>query len=224
MNPTEAATPAVAAPAIPVFLRVIMNPWLDRTIAAIACLPIAYTVYYRYHHWGLGLPLISYSIGMLILIATMIFRRPPKRITPNPWYWLLAFVASYWGFFTLGVMQRGYPVASRGVSDAVAICSLLIIVWARLSLGRNIGLVPAQREIVTSGAYRYVRHPIYTGAFVGFLGIALRAYSPRNVVLLGLGTFWFLIKSIVEENFLRADPQYAAYLQKVRARWIPFVV
>jgi hypothetical protein len=40
-------------------------------------------------------------------------------------------------FFTLGVLQRGYPVASRGVSDAVAICSLLIIVWARLSLGRD---------------------------------------------------------------------------------------
>jgi protein-S-isoprenylcysteine O-methyltransferase Ste14 len=43
-------------------------------------------------------------------------------------------------------------------------------------------------------------------------------------VLLGLGAFWFLIKSIIEENFLRADPQYAAYMQKVHARWIPFVV
>jgi protein-S-isoprenylcysteine O-methyltransferase Ste14 len=44
------------------------------------------------------------------------------------------------------------------------------------------------------------------------------------VLILGLGILWFLIKSIVEENFLRADPQYAAYLQRVRARWIPFVV
>ena len=121
-------------------------------------------------------------------------------------------------------MQRGYPLVSSGVSDAVAICSLVIIVWARLSLGRNIGFVPAQREIVTSGAYQYVRHPVYTGLFVGFFGVVLRAYSPRNAVLLGLGTFWFLIKSIVEENFLTSDPQYAAYLQRVRARWIPFLV
>jgi protein-S-isoprenylcysteine O-methyltransferase Ste14 len=224
MISNQTAVPVVTQDSTPALFRVLMNPWLDRTIAAIACLPILYMVYYRYHHWGLGLPLITFSIGMMILIATMIFRRPPKRITPNPWYWLLAFVASYWGFMTLGVMQRGYPLVSRGVSDAVAICGLLIIVWARLSLGRNIGFVPAQREIVTSGAYKYVRHPIYTGAFVGFLGIALRAYSPRNVVLLGLGTFWFLIKSIVEENFLRADPQYVAYMQRVRVRWIPFVV
>jgi len=28
----------------------------------------------------------------------------------------------------------------------------------------------------------------------------------------------------VEEDFLRADPQYAAYMKKVRARWIPYVI
>jgi protein-S-isoprenylcysteine O-methyltransferase Ste14 len=37
--------------------------------------------------------------------------------------------------------------------------------------------------------------------------------------------FWFIpVKSMVEENFLRADPEYAAYKQKVRTRWIPFVI
>jgi len=29
---------------------------------------------------------------------------------------------------------------------------------------------------------------------------------------------------MVEENFLRADPQYAAYMQRVRARWIPYLL
>ena len=42
---------------------------------------------------------------------------------------------------------------------------------------------------------------------------------------MGLGVFWFIpIKSLVEEDFLRTDPQYATYMQKVRARWIPFVL
>jgi hypothetical protein len=37
--------------------------------------------------------------------------------------------------------------------------------------------------------------------------------------------FWFIpVKSIVEENFLRADPQYAAYMKTVHARWIPFLI
>jgi protein-S-isoprenylcysteine O-methyltransferase Ste14 len=205
-------------------IQVLAKPWLDRTIAFIAMVPLLYLTYYRYEHMGLGVPLLSFAIGTLIAFVTMILRRPPKRITPNPLYWLLAFVATYWPLLTLGVIQKGQPVVSTPVSNMVAICSLVVFVWARLSLGRNIGMVPAQREIVTTGAYRYVRHPIYTGHFLASLGVALRAYSSRNVLILGLGILWFLIKSIVEENFLRADPQYTAYLQRVRARWIPFVV
>lgn len=197
---------------------------LDRIIAFIAMVPTLYLTYYRYQHMRLGVPLASFTIGTLITFLTMILRRPPKRITPNPLYWLLAFAATYWPLLTLAVIQQGRPAVSSMVSDAVAIGSLAVIVWARLSLGRNIGMVPAQREIVTSGAYRYLRHPIYTGLFLGSLGVALRAYTPRNVLILGLGISWYLIKSIVEENFLRADPQYAAYLERVRSRWIPFVV
>jgi protein-S-isoprenylcysteine O-methyltransferase Ste14 len=207
----------------PALFRLLMQPWLDRTIAVIACLPLIYLTYHRYQHLHLGVPLISSSIGTLILVVTMVSRRPPKRITPNPWFWLLTFVASYWQLLILGLIQRGQPLVPSRVSDAVAICSLVMIVWARLSLGRNIGFVPAQREIVTSGAYRYMRHPIYTGIFLASIGVSLRAYSPRNLVLVSLGVSWFLVKSIVEENFLRADPQYAAYMQRVRARWIPFV-
>jgi len=36
--------------------------------------------------------------------------------------------------------------------------------------------------------------------------------------------FWLVIKSFVEEGFLRADPQYTAYLQRVRWRWVPGIV
>lgn len=186
--------------------------------------PLLYLTYYRYQHLGLGIPLLSFAAGTLIAFVTMVTRRPPKRITPNPPYWLLAFAATYWPLLTLGIIQKGAPVAPRLISDAVAIGSLAVIVWARLSLGRNIGMVPAQRQIVTTGAYRYVRHPIYSGHFLGALGVALRAYSPRNEIILALGILWYLIKCFVEESFLRADPQYADYLQRVRARWIPFLI
>lgn len=224
MSHGKSATARAAGPLIVPFLGFLAHPWLDRGIAFIAMVPFLYLTNYRYRHMRLGIPLVSFVIGTSITFLTMILRRPPKRVTPNPWYWLLTFVATYWALLTLGAMQRGRPVVANLVSDVVALCSLGVIVWARLSLGRNIGFVPAQREIVTSGAYRYVRHPIYSGLFLGFLGIALRAYSPRNVLILGLGILWFVIKSIVEENFLRGDPQYGTYLQTVRARWIPFLV
>ena len=215
-----------SAPNVPFsFIRVLSLPWLDRTIAAIACVPLVYLAYYRYEHWHHGLPLITAALGVLILVATMVIRRPPKRVTPNPWYWLLAFVATYWQILVLGLLQQGAPLVANWITDALGILGLLIVIWARFSLGRNIGFVPAQRQLVNSGAYAYMRHPVYTGGLLTSLAFLLRAYSPQNAFLLGLGVFWFIpVKSMVEENFLRADPQYAAYMQKVRARWIPFLL
>lgn len=206
-------------------IRVLSLPWLDRTIAAIACVPLVYAAYYRYQHWHHGFPLIAAAINTLILVLTMINRRPPKRVTPNPLYWLLAFVATYWLLLILGLLQKGRPLAANWMTDLIAVVGILIVVWARLSLGRNIGFVPAQRELVHTGAYAFMRHPIYTGMLLTNIAFVLRAFSPLNALLMGLGAFWFIpVKSLVEEDFLRADPQYAAYMQKVRARWIPFVI
>jgi protein-S-isoprenylcysteine O-methyltransferase Ste14 len=222
---TQVASPKVAPNLSSNIIRVLAQPWLDRTIAAVACVPISYGVYYRYTHFHHGLPLIASMLNTVILIITMVIRRPPKRVTPNPWYWLLAFVASYWLVFILFFLQKGKPLTANWITDALAVLGLVIMLWARLSLGRNIGLVPAQRELVHSGAYAFMRHPVYTGLLVTSIAFVLRAYSPLNALLMGLGVFWFIpIKSLVEENFLRADPQYAAYMQRVRARWIPFVI
>lgn len=204
--------------------QVLALPWLDRTMALIAIVPIVWLAYYRFEHWHAGIPLFSYLAATLLLIVTMVMRRPPQQVTPNPLYWLLAFVATYWSILVFSLIQPGRPVAAQWITDGLAIIAFVITVWARLSLGRNIGFVPAQRQLVDTGAYRYLRHPIYTGVLISYLAFGLRAYSPRNVLLFALGVFWIIpIKSIVEENFLRQDPQYAEYMQRVRARWIPFV-
>ena len=201
-----------------------MNPKVDRAIAVVAILPMLWSARYRYQHYGLNLPVVYYFISTFVVVLTMVSRRPPKRITSNPWFWLLAFVNTYFPQAILPFMDRGGPVISPKVSNVLAIVALLFSLWARLSLGRNIGFVPAQREIVTGGAYGYVRHPIYTGLILSYLAVALRIYSPRNVTLLGFAVFWMILKSLVEESFLRTDPQYAAYMTKVRARWIPFAI
>lgn len=206
-------------------IRVLAQPWLDRTIAAVACVPLVYGSYYRYTHSHQGLPVIASVLNILILVVTMVIRRPPKRVTPNPWYWLLAFVASYWLTVAIFFLQKGTPLVANWISDSLAILAFAIAVFARLSLGRNIGFVPAQRELVHRGAYAFVRHPVYTGILVSSVSFILRAYSPLNLLLMGLWVFWFIpVKSLVEEDFLRHDPQYAAYMQRVRARWIPFVI
>lgn len=206
-------------------MHVLSLPWLDRMIAAIACVPLVYLAYYRYEHWHHGFPLIAAALNVLIMVVTMVIRRPPKRVTPNPWYWLLAFVATYWDLLVLGFLEQGRPLITNWATDTIAVAGVLILIWARLSLGRNIGFVPAQRELVSRGAYSYMRHPVYTGGLLTTLAFLLRACSPLNAVLMGLRILWFIpIKSLVEEDFLRHDPEYVAYTQRVRARWIPYVI
>jgi hypothetical protein len=206
-------------------MRVLSLPRLDRTIAPIACVPLVYLAYYRYEHWHHGFPLIASALNVLILVVTMVIRRPPQRVTPNPWYWLLAFVATYWDLLVLSFLEQGCPLVSNWVTDVIAVAGLLIVIWARLSLGRNIGFVPAQRELVHNGAYALHETSCDTGGLLTTLAFLLRAYSPQNAVFMSLRILWFIpIKSLMEKDFLPADPQYAAYMQRVRARWIPYFI
>jgi protein-S-isoprenylcysteine O-methyltransferase Ste14 len=90
-----------------------------------------------------------------------------------------------------------------------------------MSLGRNIGFVPAQRELVTSYAYSIVRHPIYAGVFLSLAGFVLRAGSLRNLLIAAISAGLFVVKTFMEEDFLSEDPAYARYMKRVRSRWIP---
>lgn len=219
------ATIAGQQPLLTTFNRVLGLPWLDRAIALIACIPLSCMAYYRFQHLHLGIPLVTATVGSLLLIATMIVRRPPVRVTPNPFYWLLAFVATYWQLLVLSLIQQGRPIAPLWFSDSLSILGMIITIWARISLGRNIGFVPAQRQLVTTGAYAFVRHPIYTGILFLMPAVVLRAYTPRNLLLFVLQIFWFIpVKTLVEESFLRSDPEYATYMTRVRYRWIPLLV
>jgi protein-S-isoprenylcysteine O-methyltransferase Ste14 len=203
---------------------ILSDPRVDKTIAVIACLPIAYVIYLRLHQGTLDIVRINLILQSLLLVVTMIARRSPVRVTMNPWYWLLAFVATYWVTFTALMAAPGTPVVPRWFTIALSWLGLALMVYARVSLGRNIGFVPAQRQLVMTGAYRVMRHPIYTAAFINYLALVLLHYTSGNLVIVTLGVLWFVVKSFVEERFLAQDPEYASYMQRVRRRWIPGVV
>ena len=219
----DSETPSAATRSGHTLLQLITSPSVDRAIAFVAILPFVYVTYVRFTQGLLNIPRAGAVLTSLLLIATMLARRPPVRVTPNPWYWLLAFVATYGTLGPALFAQRGVPLTPTSVSNIVALVSLGITLYARVRLGRNIGFVPAQRRIVTDGAYGFVRHPIYTGIFVAYLGLMLRAYSPVNLAMVVIVSGCFIAKSFIEENFLRSDPSYAAYLKQVRYRWVPWI-
>jgi protein-S-isoprenylcysteine O-methyltransferase Ste14 len=200
------------------------SPWMDRMIALVAIVPFTYSMEHEVRAFGFNFAWIVANGNFALLILSMVVRRSPTRVTTNPVYWLLAFFATYWLYITGRMVTPGVAVAPEWVIATLSTASFLISVWARLSLGRNIGLVPAQRQLVTSGAYSYMRHPIYTGIYLAYLALVLQNYSTFNAAIFAVGAALFVIKSFVEEDFLRQDAEYASYMNFVRWRWIPFVL
>jgi protein-S-isoprenylcysteine O-methyltransferase Ste14 len=200
------------------------SPWFDRLIAAIACIPFARSLIHEFQVFGVNPAWIVTNANFILLVLAMLVRRPPVRVTAQPIFWLLAFTATYWLFIMGRFADEGRPLAPGWVIFALSFASFVISVWARLSLGRSIGLVPAQRGLVTRGAYRYMRHPIYTGVYFSYAALLLQNYSLRNAAIFTIGAGMFVIKSFVEENFLRQEPDYAAYMIAVPWRWLPGLI
>jgi protein-S-isoprenylcysteine O-methyltransferase Ste14 len=104
---------------------------------------------------------------------------------------------------------------------------LSLAVWARVYLGRNWGMPMTQKEepeLVTSGPYQLVRHPIYSGLLLAMLGTALAVtfYWFTAVVVLGI---YFIYSATVEEKIMAASfpSAYPSYRTKTKML-IPFVL
>ena len=205
------------------FMEFLTTPWVDKTIAIVAITPNVVELYHRYTDANLTFVRGVAGIQTIILIITMVFRRTPVRVTLNPWYWLLAFVATYGIVAFYAFTARGRPIVPIIVPSALVLISVAIMIYARVSLGRSIGFVPADRGIVTRGPYKFVRHPIYSGGFVALFAFILRSYSPLTLLLAVILVGLLMLKSVIEEHFLRDNPEYAAYMTQVRYRWVPGV-
>jgi protein-S-isoprenylcysteine O-methyltransferase Ste14 len=103
---------------------------------------------------------------------------------------------------------------------------LLFTVWARVHLGRNwSGTVTIKREheLIVSGPYTIVRHPIYTGLIVAFIGSAMARGEWRGVlaVFIAWAALWRKLR--LEERWMleRFGEQYTAYCHRVPAL-VPF--
>jgi protein-S-isoprenylcysteine O-methyltransferase Ste14 len=117
--------------------------------------------------------------------------------------------------------------ALEAIGVIVFLCGLALAVWARIYLGGNWGMPMTERaepELVTSGPYRFVRHPIYSGILLGMLGTAL-ATNLYFLLAFGLALVYFAYSATVEErnlsaSFPEAYPRYRAHTKML----IPYVL
>jgi protein-S-isoprenylcysteine O-methyltransferase Ste14 len=129
-------------------------------------------------------------------------------------------------FATFGPpMVRPISVAGTPESLPIAITALglIVVVLGKMSLGRSFGLTPANRGVVSTGLYRFLRHPIYLGYLITHIGFVIANPADWNLVLLGIADVALMLRARCEEETLSADPAYREYMQRVRWRVLPGV-
>jgi protein-S-isoprenylcysteine O-methyltransferase Ste14 len=103
---------------------------------------------------------------------------------------------------------------------------IVLLVWSAVNLGRSLTPFPRplpDGELVTSGAYRLVRHPIYSAVIIGTLGLSLATENWLRLALTGVLFLFFDMKARREERWLQEQyPGYEAYKAHVK-RFIPWI-
>lgn len=164
---------------------------------------------------------------------------PPTTLRPSWWRntrgeWYVigqTFLFALIAFGPAGVDVRvSLPAGARLLTLAGGLAlggaGLLLALAGLWNLGPNLSVLPHPKDgasLVQTGAYRIVRHPIYSGLILGAVGWTLLNVSVATLIYAGVLFVFFDAKSRREERLLAAKfADYPAYRQRVR-KLLPFL-
>lgn len=143
----------------------------------------------------------------------------------------MAGVASWVGLVMMIAGLAGFIFRKEVLSPApfvivLQLSAVALMVWARLTFGRrsfHAAASPTEGNLVTTGPYRWLRHPIYAAVclfvWACFAGHAsLVAFGIATLVTVGA-----VLRMLAEERLLaRRYPEYAGYARRTR-RMVPYL-
>jgi protein-S-isoprenylcysteine O-methyltransferase Ste14 len=117
-------------------------------------------------------------------------------------------------------------IPGYAVGLALFAAGLGFAIWARVHLGRNWGHPMSRKEdpdLITSGPYRLVRHPIYSGILLAGIGTAV-ALGWLWLIAVALAAIYFIYSATVEERYMSQQfpNAYPAY-RCTSKMLVPFV-
>jgi protein-S-isoprenylcysteine O-methyltransferase Ste14 len=118
------------------------------------------------------------------------------------------------------------PATFSILGDALAVLGVVIyyFVVKENHYAASTIAVREDQTVVSTGPYAIVRHPMYSGAILVFLGAPLALGSSWGLLFTPLFVGWFAWRLLDEERFLRANLKgYDEYMSAVRARLVPLI-
>jgi protein-S-isoprenylcysteine O-methyltransferase Ste14 len=114
----------------------------------------------------------------------------------------------------------GY-VASPAVGLALVMLAAGLSLVSLLAMGKLFGIRPALRGLVTSGPYRFVRHPMYLSYVLADIGYNLQEWNSVTLLLVLVGWASLVYRIHAEERILSQHAKWPAYVVSVRYRLFP---
>lgn len=172
--------------------------------------------------------------------------RAKKRVGGRGWWWwrqlgiraallIIILILIHIGVIGVGASDFFYQHAAMTFVSillgtiGVILCfaGVAFAIWARVHLGRNWGVPMTLQEghqLVTSGPYKFVRHPIYTGFFLAALGSVFADGGVWLIILVFFGIYFTYSAKVEEKIMTEQFPnEYPAYIKRTKML-IPFVL
>jgi protein-S-isoprenylcysteine O-methyltransferase Ste14 len=115
----------------------------------------------------------------------------------------------------------------QGAGLVMLLLGLGFAIWARVYLGRNWGMPMTRRadpELVRTGPYRYVRHPIYSGLLFGMVGTVVAVNVFWIILVIVVGGYLTVSARREERDMVKSFPDtYPGYKHSTKML-IPFVL
>jgi protein-S-isoprenylcysteine O-methyltransferase Ste14 len=160
---------------------------------------------------------------LLLLAAAVVLRARPSGKARGVEPRISAFIGAFLVYAIPLFPRRELSLTAEMVSTVLILLGSAAAVVALLRLGRSFSMMAEARRLVTSGPYRWVRHPLYVAEELAVIGIFMQFLSLWTALLLALQIAFQLRRMHNEEVVLtQTFPEYAAYRQQT-ARLIPGV-
>ncbi|ACG74144.1 Isoprenylcysteine carboxyl methyltransferase [Anaeromyxobacter sp. K] len=154
-----------------------------------------------------------------VFAAMFLVRRSAVAVSRDALSWA-AMLAGTFGPLLFRPVPGAHDVP---LAQAVQLSAMAFAFYGLASLNRSIGLLPANRGVQRSGAYRFVRHPLYAAYAIANAGYLVSNGSIANAAVWVAGVAAQLVRIRQEEILLLRDPDYQAYARSTRWRLLPFV-
>jgi protein-S-isoprenylcysteine O-methyltransferase Ste14 len=220
-----------------------IGKWLFQTVAWVVIFGLLLFVPAGTLHWPGAWVFLAFMVASGVGFGAWLARKSPEllaeRMRPpiqrdqpaadKKIIWTFGFANLIW-LLVMGFDERFHrsdmPVALQTLGLALLIASSAFIAWVFRENAFAAAVVKVQSErghhVISSGPYAFVRHPMYSGAVLFLVGIALLLGSWWGLAMTPIFAVIFVIRTRIEESTLMTGlTGYSDYAARVRYRLVP---